>query len=318
MPPQRDPTARPPAPRSFGPATGSLWRSAAYLSAYAVSRVVPESCGIFIADTASGLAHALKFRERLGVRRNLAAALGAAAGSDEVRTAARRMYRNFGRSCAALLYRTRSHRPGDPFLPDLEIEGLGLFERALREGRGVLLVSPHAGSWEMGAMALASRGYPVAALVHPPAIGANGLYERCRRRTSLETFSAATAAFRCRSLLRSGGALGIVADRRFGSGTLRAQLFGRDTDLPQGPVRIAMWTGAPIVGAALRLNAGSAGGPKLKFYGRIDPASEVHAADLPALQQRLADLIGGIIAEAPEEWYCFEDLWGEPSGVQAR
>ncbi len=150
----------------------SAWRSAAYLSAYAVSRIVPKQTGFLIADAASSCAHRLKHREREGVRRNLAAVLGLAPDSEAVKTAARNVYRKFGRSCVELLYGTK-RRQGH-VLPDLEVQGMDIFERALSEKRGVVLAAAHSGAWELGALALASRGYPLTALAHPPAPRAAG------------------------------------------------------------------------------------------------------------------------------------------------
>jgi len=290
----------------------SAWRSAAYLSAYAVSRIVPKQAGFVIADTASFCAHQLKHRERQGVCRNLAAVLGSTPDSQSVKAAARNVYRKFGRSCVELLYGTK-HSAG-PVLPDLEIQGMAMFDQALSEKRGVVLAAAHSGAWELGALALASRGYPITALAHPPAAGAAGLYERHRERAGLRALPASGGAFRCLSVLRSGGALGIVADRRFGAPGIRTEFFGRSTLLPQGAARLAVCAGSPVIGAALRLGAGTAGRPLLRFFGRLDPASAARADAVPALQQELAALLERMIVEAPEEWYCFEDLWGPITG----
>jgi lauroyl/myristoyl acyltransferase len=291
----------------------SVLRSAAYLSAYAVSRVVPKWAGVLIADAASFSAHHLKRKERQGVRRNLAAALGSEPDSRRVKTAARGVYRKFGRSCVELLYETKRVR--GPVLPDLEVRGADIFERALSEKRGVVLAAAHSGAWELGALALASRGYPLTALAHPPAAGAAGLYERHRERAGLRALPASGGAFRCLSVLRSGGALGIVVDRRFGAPGIQTEFFGRVTLMPQGAARLAVCAGSPVIGAALRLGAGSGGRPLLKFFERLDPAPPEKADAVPALQGELAGLLERMISEAPDEWYCFEDLWAPVNGM---
>lgn len=298
------PTAKAAPPARF-------WRSAAYFSAYGVSRLVPQTVGNRIADAAALTAHALKLRERAGVRNNLAAVLRQSPASARVQSSARQVYLNFGRTCAALLYETKDRKVGEPVLPGLELKGLGMLDRALAEKRGVILTSAHLGAWELGALALASRGYPLTALASPPAAGAAALYERHRKRFGLNTLSVSASAFRCVSVLRQGGILGVVADRRFGSAGLAANFFGRQTQLPQGAARLCARTGAPILAASLRLVQGDTKHPLLEIHGRIDapPDSPQTANPVPAIQQQLAELLESMIAESPDEWYCFEDMW---------
>jgi lauroyl/myristoyl acyltransferase len=297
-------------PTAMDAPPGRFWRSAAYFSAYGVSRLVPRVVGNGIADAAALTAHALKLRERAGVRNNLSAVLRQSPASSRVKNAARHVYLNFGRACAALLYETRDRKAGDAALPNLRFEGLHILDRAIAENNGVILASAHLGGWELGALALASRGYPLTALASPPAAGTAALYERHRERFGLKTLSVSTSVFRCISVLRQGGVLGVVADRRFGSAGLTANFFGRQTKLPQGPARLCARTGAPILAASLRFMQGDTKHPLLTIHGRIDaPAASDRTDSVLAIQQQLAELLESMIAESPEEWYCFEDMW---------
>lgn len=287
----------------------NLWRTAAYFSAYTVSRLVPKPVGIGIADTASSLAHALKKKERATVRRNQSALLGLPEDSPEVRRAVRRVYRNFGRACTDLLYATRAQAM--PLLPDLRIVGREHLDRALALGKGVLLAGAHTGRWEMGAMALASRGYRLTALAHAPAAGVAGLYGRQRERTGLQVIDAASRGLiKCVRVLRQGGILGIMADRRYHFGAFRTEFLGRPAFLPQGALRLSAACGSPIVGGTLRLDA--KGVPVMRFWERIDAPDPDRPEALQETARRLTRLMEAMIREAPDEWFCFENPWTEP------
>ncbi len=284
----------------------NLWRTAAYFSAYAVSRLVPRSVGNRIADTASFLSHALKKNERALVRRNQSALRRLPEDSPEIRESARRVYRNFGRACVDLLYETRSEAV--PLLPDLRVVGKQHLDDALALGKGVILAGAHTGRWELGAMALASRGYPLTVLAYAPAAGVAGLYRRQRERTGLKVIEAGSSGLiKCVRVLRQGGILGIMADRRYHFGGFATELFGQPACLPQGPARLAAVCGSPIVGGTLR--RGSDGVPVMRFWERIDAP----VSDLPDPQRetgrRLTALVEAMILEAPEEWFCFENPW---------
>lgn len=295
---------RPPA-RSLRPL-----RSIAYFAAYAASRILPRRAGFLVADLASFWAHALKRKERQGVENNLAVVAGQDPRSEGVRSAVGRLYRNFGRACAELLYEVRDRKPDETVLPGLRLEGLDLLDRALAQRCGVILSTAHLGNWELGALALSSRGYPVTALAASPAAGASGLYGRYRDRFGLKVMNAADSAHRCVSVLRRGGILGIVSDRRFGSAGLRVEFFGRPTLLPQGAARLCVLTGAPILVASFRPGIQEGCEAVFRVDARIDAVPGMGVEDgVLRTQQRLAQALESVISRSPEEWYCFEDLW---------
>lgn len=280
-----------------------FWRALAYYSAFLAARILPRPMGNGVADLASRLAHRLKRAERAHVRRNVAALIGKSESSPEAAAAARRIYRNFGRSCADLLYESRS--TVRPYVPDLQLPNIGLLRRALDKKRGVILICAHTGGWDLGAMALASRGYPLTVLADEPAAGTARLYRQARDRAGVQVIDPSLEPLtKCVRVLGRGGILGVMADRRFGPAGFEADLFGRTARLPQGAVRLAAISAAPILGATFRRRAD--GASVLRFF---DGGSEECAPDLEALQERVAGLVRTMIAEAPEEWYCFEDAW---------
>jgi KDO2-lipid IV(A) lauroyltransferase len=80
--------------------------------------------------------------------------------------------------------------------------------------------------------------------------------------------------------------------------------LGRKTRAPQGPIRIAMQTGAAIIFApAIRENNGSL---TLDFYDPLELENTgAKEQDLQRNAQRLMDLLEPVIRQYPDQWH----LW---------
>ena len=64
----------------------------------------------------------------------------------------------------------------------------GILEDASRRGKGVLLITPHLGNWELGGALLAERGYPLIVLTQAePGRGLTEMRQAARSRRGIET-----------------------------------------------------------------------------------------------------------------------------------
>jgi KDO2-lipid IV(A) lauroyltransferase len=105
-------------------------------------------------------------------------------------------------------------RPWDGLRAHLEIRGEDRVRSALRDGRGVLVLVPHLGNWEVVGLHLASLG-PTVSLYRPPRLAAmNTVMLRARQRTGAALVPADRAGVGAllRSL-RAGGIAGILPDQ---------------------------------------------------------------------------------------------------------
>lgn len=119
---------------------------------------------------------------------------------------------------------------------------------ALQAGRGVILATPHHGSWEMAGHIAAVR-WGITSLYKPPRLA--GLDQLIRRgREQLGAQLVATDAKGIRSLyetLSRGGAIGILPDQDPGqSGGVFAPFFGIPANSMILLSRLARKTGAPV------------------------------------------------------------------------
>ena len=148
---------------------------------------------------------------------------------------------------------------GDPQRVDrlVRIEDQPVLEAARAAGRGVIILTPHLGSFEAGARAVA-RVAPFTVLYKPARIGAlRRLVEAGRATPGLHPAPATPAGVR--SLLRAlrrGECIGILPDQVPSDGDGHwAPFFGRPAYTMTLPSRLADMTGAPvIIGYAQRLD----------------------------------------------------------------
>lgn len=203
--------------------------------------------------------------------------------------------------------------PDDPIADPIEWHGAHLIDDALRAGRGLLLLTPHLGSFELSAQAYAERWgrlKPITVLYRParhPALRA--LQERARARPALATAPADLGGVRqMLRALRRGEAVGLLPDQvpPHGQGTW-APFFGRPAYSMTLAARLALQSGAPVLLARCeRLPAGR--GYRLSLSPLAEPIPAA-AADDDALQRAQAAVINRAMEQqirlCPEQY-----LWG--------
>ncbi len=184
-----------------------------------------------------------------------------------------------------------------------EQQGVDLLRQARAVGRGVVLVTPHFGAWEMVGLYLSAH-IPLTALYRPPRI--EQLDARVRR--ARERFGARlvpTDASGVRALyqaLRGGEVVGILPDQDPGrQGSVFAPFFGRPAATMTLLPRLLAKTGAqPLLAYALRL-------PQGRGYRLVlRPLPERLAAPDPAQAAcALNAAIEALVRRHPEQY-----LWG--------
>jgi Kdo2-lipid IVA lauroyltransferase/acyltransferase len=188
----------------------------------------------------------------------------------------------------------------------MTVEGWDLVERLLAQGRGLIVLTPHLGAFELGARAFARR-HPITVLYRPsPSPTMERLLQRFRPADQLTAVPANGQGVRALlRTLKSAGVIGILPDQVPSQGEgVWASFFGRPAYTMTLPVRLAQATKAPLVWVlAVRRPGGWALVFKPWSLGEARPLDEANltAFDVQAMNHQLEDLI----ALAPEQY-----LWG--------
>ncbi|HEY8041131.1 MAG TPA: lysophospholipid acyltransferase family protein [Polyangiaceae bacterium] len=106
--------------------------------------------------------------------------------------------------------------------------------------------------------------------------------------------------------LRDGGVVALQIDRvPRGMAGRPVRLFGLPGEIPEGPLRLAQLTGAPIV----PVFSARTGHRRYAVHVRepVWVARHADASALDAAAQRLADALGGFVSAHPTQWFPFHE-----------
>lgn len=237
---------------------------------------------------------------------NMRRVLGPSAGEAEVRRRTRQAFRNYARYMVDLLWlanATAAERDAA-----VTIVGWEHVESALAAGRGLLLVTGHVGNWDLPAAVMAGRGYPVNVIVEalePPAW--NARVQAIRERVGLRAIPMETGVRDLFAALRRGETVAVVFDRPLADGGVPVRYFGAATRIPDGVARLALRTGAPIVGAVGLRRGG-------RIVAEVSRPLEVAVTgdrerDVRAIAQAMASWLEDRVRQHPSQWFMFRDFW---------
>ena len=158
-------------------------------------------------------------------------------GVTPARKIVRSSYTNLGRSVGEFVCASKKKVDLETLV---KIHGEEHLQKALARGRGVIFLSAHMGNWELGAAALAARGYPM------NGIGADQRDDRItqliidtREEYGVKTVSKGfdlKSAIRC---LKEGEVLAILVDQDAGKSGVVVPFLGLPASTPYGPAKMA-------------------------------------------------------------------------------
>ncbi len=199
----------------------------------------------------------------------------------------------------------------------VRVENPGQYRDARLSGRGAVLATGHFGNWEMLGAAVAASGYPTWALVRRQRNGrVDSFVTKSRESTGLRTLYTDRALFGVPRALRRGEFVAIAADQDAGPGGVFIPFLGRPASTPDGIVRFARRTGAPIIpGFGVRQPDGTY---LLEMPGPMWVRSDLPSreAELEALT-RFTSLLEERIRRHPEQWFWMHRRWKTRPPVQA-
>ncbi|HVB66668.1 MAG TPA: acyltransferase [Acetobacteraceae bacterium] len=240
---------------------------------------------------------------------------------------AARVFRHLHSFAAMLLDRAffLAGRTGDF---SLSVAGLEHLDAAIAQGRGVVLLGGHLGSFE--ALRAFGRTAPVPVRMLMYRANRGGFSQAMEKldptlADSVIEIGAPEAMLAVREAILRGEIVGILADRApeppvrpEGRGSdggafrrVRVPFLGAEADFPAGPFLLAAGLGAPVL-----LFFGLCTGPRRyelrfePFAARLDLPRADRAAALRRAVLCYADRLAERARAYPFQWFNFHDLWG--------
>ncbi len=196
-------------------------------------------------------------------------------------------------------------------LPEAVICGEPHLQDALGGGRGVLLATAHTAGWE-AVGPLLSRDKALRVMIAEraePDVAVRAIQDEARKAHGLLVAHVGEdplSALPLAKHLRDGGVVALQIDRvPRGLRSRDVTMFGAPGRVPEGPLRLAMLTGAPVV----PVFAARTGHRRYEIviHSPIHLARTAAAAEIDAAAQRLADAMEGFVRAHPTQWFDFRE-----------
>lgn len=281
-----------------------------YISYRLLSELIgrlPARVGYWLASRMGSLLYRVYPGLSRVVTHNTRHVLGANTDEDQVKAVARQTCRNIAKGHYDLFRLTQIT---DEEIRELvHIVGKEHMYAALARGQGVVVVSAHFGNVDIIGQLPMIYGIPVTAAAEH--IQPERLFRyllRIRQSHGLRLIPADEPLIGLFRALKRGEMIVLPCDRDFGDHSRFVDFFDSPARLPDGPVRVALRTGAAIVPAfAVRR-------PDDSFLLRIYPPLELPQtgnleADVAAGMELVVAALERQIAEHPEQWLVASPVW---------
>jgi len=283
---------------------------AIYLLVVAVGFIVrqlPRSAVLYLGTWTGDLLYRSVKRRRQIALNNLKMALGNELTAEELKRTARRSFQNMGKTLAEFLKASGYSR--ERLLKMFQIDGVENFHRAMKAGKGMIVVSAHIGNWELG--------FQIVAILAGRALGIvqkfkyhrlDRLINSYRTRHGVDVIERGTAVRPILKVLKQGKCVALMGDQNAGNGGVFVDFFDIPASTAKGPVAFAMKSGAPIVctfDARLKNDSHLITISKpmeMQVSGDLETDIQINTA-------RVAKQIENIVRKYPCQWLWMHNRW---------
>lgn len=208
------------------------------------------------------------------------------------------------------LFRYHTLTP-DALLATLHMVDADNVRAALAQGRGLLMIAPHCGSYTIvfgpAVRHLDTQALLIVEQLADPRL--HRLMNTVRQMPGVDIEPLGPAAGRkVLRALRQNQIVVLGGDRAIAEASLDVDFFGRPTAMPSGPAALALRTGAPLMTAFCQRM------PDNTLVAHFDPAytltrSDDHERDLRDAVQKIAYSMQTYIRRDPSQWIVGEEVW---------
>ena len=167
-----------------------------------------------------------------------------------------RAFQNQARNTLELL--KAASRATRTFSSRVAIDGEANIDCALREGKGLILTTYHAGNWELAGLVLALRGYPLTTIageqLRP---GWSEQVKRLKERFGMRMIRTGGEIRKLYGDIRSNRAIVLHIDGDVFTGGYDVSFLGRTVTVPRGPAHLSRVLSCPLSLAYCRRTPGS-------------------------------------------------------------
>ncbi len=185
-------------------------------------------------------------------------------------------------------------------------EDLKIFKETLEKKKGVILISPHLGGYEIGAIFLSATGLPMVTVAEWKGVGElhYTFYKHLRGRFGMRVLplERRITPLSIRNYLKENKVIALVTDRKLtGTGSTVEFLDGR-TSFPKGPFYFAMRFVTPIIVVSFIRKRG-------RYICKLYDPIYTDSIDEKSVTQKVIEIFESEIRNNPYMWYVFQPIW---------
>jgi KDO2-lipid IV(A) lauroyltransferase len=280
-----------------------------------LGRPFPTRVGYFVAPIIADICYIFYGSGRRALHQNLSRVLG----TNDRRVlgrVSRRAVRNFSKYVVDFIH-FYTMSPED-IRRRIVFEDFDRVNAAVAEGKGIIFVTLHFGNWDMGAAGLAAYGYPVDAIAETFELPQmNDLVQGHRRHLGMNIIPMERVGPGVLRALRRGDILALLIDVPAPGASVPVNFFGALAEVPAGPARLALRTGARAIPAVLAREPDHEEmiRPILDFDLHFQPSGD-EEQDVRELTQKIMSSLERFIRQYPDQWFMFRPMWPAPQQAQ--
>ena len=292
---------------------------ASFRTLLAVASLLPPAIQRHAFGALAALCHALGVRRHV-VRENLRAAFGKDTSDPELDRIARECYTEYGRIVSEIVASDRLLRRKEEHF---EASGLPILEVAVRNGKGLLILTGHIGNFIVIGHYLRSRGVPMTFVAKRLANEyMNREIEKVYGRHGSTIIPVRgfrndpQGGIRLYRSLKRGDIVVALVDQDAGPEGYISTFFGLPTSLPSGPARFAYRAGTPVATGFATREGG-------RLVVEIQPPIDYSSAGSPEAAERIileeySRRLEEKVRKAPEQYFWFHKKWKSLAEIRAR
>jgi KDO2-lipid IV(A) lauroyltransferase len=277
-----------------------------YMALYLIGSL-PAGLSHWLSDGIGRVWFVFDRRHRTIAINNIRKAFGESMTSGDIRRLARENFKQLSRLLFEVGWSLRLYR--HDIRKHFTIEGMENLNHAFREGRGVLFLTAHLGSWELLTLVPALIPYTIHDIYRPlDYLPLEEVITRFRTRFGMKLIAKEGAIRKMLKALSRGEGIGIPLDQSVGAKDgVFADFFSHPTCTSKGMGLIALKTGVPVVPVFLVRRKG---GFTVIFGRRIryDKTGDT-ARDLVEITRAFNAQIEAVIRRYPEQWFWVHNRW---------
>ncbi len=224
----------------------------------------------------------------------------------EIRRIARESFRNQAKNLIEVVSLSKINLSRLQTL--VSAEGLDNLSNALKEGKGVLILSAHLGNWELLGVYLSMVGYPInviARRIYDERL--NNILVNLRESKGVKCILRSESVYQVLRCLRRNEALGVLIDQDTKVQGVFVEFFGRLAYTPQGLAALSLRTGAIVVpGFIVRVGNKH----KVIIKKKVElKRSQDEKQDIKDNTQIFTKIIESMISSYPSQWVWMHERW---------